>query len=149
MPITYQEAIKIIFTPGFVAWPGIIAALGLPASQLFSQGLPEGTPDTDDYFGRLSQRTVTRGQKTFRNGPEKRYRTEGMLIVQVMAPMSQAEAGSFAKGRAICEGLQSVYTSYPKNQSVEFLNIRIEELPNDGKRFRFNVIAEYNYDDIG
>lgn len=150
MPINYSDAVNEIIKPGFLTWPSLVTAHTVTGSKLYVQGLVEPkTFDADVYFGRISQRTIDRKQKTFRTSTEKRHRTVGALLIQVYAPMSQADNAAFFKGRKLCEALQKVYTDYPKNSAIEFLNVSIEELPNDGKHFRFNVVADYNYDDIG
>lgn len=149
MPITYELAVREIFKPCVTNWDAFCTAHTVAGSKLNIQGLKGfDVLDNDKFFGRISQRTISRGQKTFRTTAEKRHRTVGALLIQVYGPMSQADQNSFYKCRKLCEALQDLYTDYPKNSAIEFLNVSIEELPNDGKRFRFNVVADYNYDEV-
>ncbi len=149
MPITYELAVREIFKPCVTNWAAFCAAHTVAGSKLNIQGLPGfDVLDNDLFFGRISQRTISSPQRTFRTTEQKRYRTVGALLIQVYGPMSQADSGAFYKCRKLCEALQDLYRAYPKNSVIEFLNVSIEELPNDGKRFRFNVVADYNYDEV-
>lgn len=150
MTTDYTSAINEIFGPLNLVWASIVAANGALNAKLYIQGLPEPeAPDAVNFWGRLSQLTIARRQVSFTTASKKRHRVEGRLILQLFVPMAQAENASFWRGRNIAKAVKGVYSELTTPSGVQFLNVSIEELPNDGKRFRFNVIAEYNYDEIG
>lgn len=107
------------------------------------------TPDATKYWARVSIQGVSEAQVSLADevtGPAKRrYEPKGLIFVQVFAPMV---ADGMDKGRKLAMIARDAFRGQQTASGVVFRNVRINELPNDGKSYRFNVVAEYEYDDI-
>jgi hypothetical protein len=104
--------------------------------------------DAKAYWARISFRTVTTYQATFR-GPlanPRRWRVEGLVTVQFFAPM-QDEMG--ARNLEVLSPIgRDCYAGQKAADCVWFRRPRIQELNPDGKWHRANAIAVYEYDEI-
>jgi len=108
--------------------------------------------DPSKYWVRFSMRGVMSRQSAFimndNPGPSpQEYDTNGLIFVQVFAPMS--EVNGFAQGGLLAELAQAIFRGAETPSGVFFRNVRINELEDDTKSFRWNVIAEYEFSEIG
>lgn len=112
------------------------------------QGVPESTkPDASKYWCRVSQNTVIEEQSTLSDDSgRKRYTSSGLVWVQLFAPVSDVEAMN--KGRKLAEIARNAFRGKTTSGKVWFRNVRINELPNEESAVRFNVVAEYEYDEV-
>lgn len=112
------------------------------------QGINEGTtPDASKYWCRVSQQTVEEEQSTLADKDgKKRYTATGLIFVQLFGPIADVEA--FEKGRLLAVIARNVFRGKSTSGKVWFRNARIRELPNEESAVRFNVVAEYEYDEI-
>lgn len=107
-------------------------------------------PDPAKLWARLSHQGVRDGQTSMAaqvSGPDKRrYRVEGLLFVQIFAPMVDGGMDILEK---VANIVKNSYRGKISNVAgVIFRNVRINDLPNDGKSYRKNVVAETSYDEI-
>jgi len=112
------------------------------------QGIDEGTtPDASKFWCRVSQQTVIEEQSTIadENG-KRRYTADGLLFVQLFCPISDVEA--MEKGRKLAVIARNAFRGKATSGKVWFRNVRINELPKEESAYRFNVVAEYEYDEI-
>lgn len=161
MPASYTVAIDEIFTQartklGNGALNGG-TAIACPATTLIGyaldirwQGVEVATPpDATKYWARVSIQGVTEAQVSLADqvtGPAKRrYEPKGLIFVQLFAPMV---ADGMDNGRKLAMIARDAFRGQQTASGVVFRNVRINELSNDGKSYRFNVVAEYEYDDI-
>lgn len=148
MTATYPQAIDEMYGLFNTAWAAGAPAIVGYLPEIRWQGVEkEGSPETKKYWCRVSSQSVLERQITFRNGTDKRYQTDGLLFVQVFAPMSDAKA--MENLRALAVVARNAFRGKTTSSMIWFRNVRINELGPDNKAYRCNVVAEYQYDEIG
>lgn len=111
------------------------------------QGNERGDPPKK-YWVRISTQQVTSPQAAhiMRDEPGASpiaYDTNGLVFVQVFAPMSDED--SFRKGELIATKARDIFRAVETPSSVWFRNARFNELDPDGKHYRWNVKVEYQF----
>lgn len=148
MTATYPQAIDEMYGLFNAAWTaGAPAIVGYLPEVRWSGVEKEGAPETKKYWCRVSSQTVIERQITFRNGTDKRYQTDGLLFVQIFAPMSDAK--SMENLRSLAVVARNAFRGKTTSSMIWFRNVRINEFGPDSKAYRCNVVAEYQYDEIG
>lgn len=156
MSATYDVANDAMKSIVDSAWTNGAAAIIASATVsyipvLYFQGIePQIGPNSDQYWARWSRQSISAHQTTLRDGVNgKRYSDEGLIFVQVYAPMEIATASQKGEQLAmlIRESMRSL-GSANNPHAIVFTNLRINELAPDNKSYRWNVVAEYKYDDI-
>ena len=108
------------------------------------------TPDGSKFWGRVSTQTVFEEQTTLstcEGAPgQKRYTSSGLVFVQIFCPKSNAQANEF--GKKLSEVARSSFRGKSTPGNVWFRNVRINELPPEDLFYRFNVVAEFEYDEL-
>lgn len=144
-----------LFTQRFAA-PA--AAIVGGAVEIRYQGVtvrPGGQPlkpiDPSKYWVRFSMRGVMSRPSAFVMADEPEasqleFETNGLAFVQVFAPMS--EVNGFAQGLLLAELAQDIFRRTETASGVVFNNVRINELDDDTKSYRWNVIAEYEFSEV-
>lgn len=136
------------------AWPAAANAVGFAtAPTIRYQGVsiqPE-IPDPKTYWVRISTKNVLTRQTGFvaldaEAKSAKQHTTIGLLFVQVFAPKVDIQA--FRKGGMLAEAAQGIFQNRETPCSVIFRNVRVVELPDETEAYRFNVEAEYEYDQL-
>jgi len=146
MALTYDEAIDQIFSIFRTAWNAKSAAIVGYIPEVRWPGVEEpDTPNTDKFWVRVSQQTVKEGQSTLRNDGCTRYTTDGLLFIQLFCPKSDSK--SMEKGRKLAMLARDAYRGNSTDGKVWFRDARIKELPPEKDWYRFNIIAEYEYDE--
>jgi len=147
MTTTYEEAIDEMFTAFNTAWLASSAAVASYVPDVRWPGVEEpDTPDPSAFWSRISQQTVMEEQSTLRNGDAgQRYTADGLVFVQIFCPKSDPEA--MTKGRKLATIARNAFRGHTTSGKVWFRNTRINELPPEEKFYRFNVVAEYEYDE--
>jgi hypothetical protein len=147
MSATYEQAIDEIFARFHAIWTAQTPAVTLEAPELRWQGIenPEH-PGYDKYWVRVSQQTIDEGQASLR-APEcgQRYRTNGLLFIQIFCPKSDARA--MEKGRQLAVIARDCFRGYTTQSGVWFRNSRVSELEPEERWLRLNVIVAYQYDE--
>lgn len=152
MSATYPQAIDAIFALFNAAWSAGAPAIVGTVPQIRWQGT-EGTskPPVDGFWCMVSAQTVFEEQSTLKTGlapsENRRYTATGLLVVQLFCPMSDAEA--MDKGRRLAVVARNAFRGKETNNGVWFRNARINEIPPEENAYRFNIVVEYEYDDIG
>lgn len=146
MTANYSEAIDAMFSRFYTDWLSGTTAIVGTVPEVFWQGveLPE-KPIVDEFWCMVSTQTVMSEQATFRNNI-KRYTTSGLLVVQLFCPRSDSQ--SMQKGRELAELVQTTFRSGETANGVWFRKVRINELPAEENSYRFNVVVEYEFDEI-
>lgn len=154
MPYTRRQAVDTMFGQFNVAWNNVTygskSIVGY-VPQIIWQGKTEPLKiDFSKYFVRVSQQTVLETQSTlttecFLPG-HKRFTVDGMLFVQLFCPKSQADAEE--KGGDLARIARDAYRTPALGQSIFYRRGRIQELAPEEKCIRFNVVTEYQYDEI-
>jgi hypothetical protein len=100
------------------------------------------------YWVRLSSQQVTSPQSAHIMTDEPgaspvAYDTNGLVFVQVFAPMSEED--SYRKGELIATLARDIFRAVETPSGVWFRNARFNELDPDGKHYRWNVKVEYQF----
>ena len=149
MPATYEEAIDQLFETFKTAWDADTTAIVGYVPEIRWQGVESpNAPDTSKYWARASQQTVMESQTTLANEAGCiRYTAEGIVFIQVFCPKS--DSLSMENGRKLAMVGKEGFRGKKTSGGIWFRNVRIQELPAEMKWNRLNVMAEYEYDEIG
>lgn len=151
MTTTYVNAIDEMFALFNAAWQNNTSAIVGYVPTLYWPGIiPEDTPDASKYWGRVSQQTVTEEQSTLSNDEglpgSKCFTINGLIFVQLFCPVSDVSA--MQTGRLLAVVAKKAFRGKTTSSGVVFRNARINELSPENNAIRFNVVAEYEYDEI-
>lgn len=153
MSTSPQQARKEIFALIAAEWaakaPAIVAPLAVP--ELRYQGVEKAAlPGATKFWARASTQLATTRQAAFAmaglGATVPVYDTEGVVFIQVFAPMK--EPGSYAKGELLAELGQCMFMAAETASGVWFRNPRINELVPDGTWYRWNVIADFRFNQV-
>lgn len=107
-------------------------------------------PDASKFWVRVSQQTLIEQQTAFsknvNNNAGRRFTTKGLMFIQLFCPKS--ETRSFQMGAELAVVAKNSLRGKSTANCVWFRNVRINELPPEELCFRFNVVAEYEYDEV-
>lgn len=148
MTTNYVDAIDQMFSLFNSAWNAETMAIVGYVPDVRWPGVEEpGTPDASKYWARVSQQTVIEEQSTISddNG-KRRYTASGLIFVQLFCPKS--EAAAMENGRKLAIIARNSFRGKTTSGKVWFRNARINELAPEESAYRFNVVAEYEYDEV-
>jgi len=104
---------------------------------------PQGT------YVRLSMQQVLSPQRGFlhiEDGSDSAvFETAGLFFCLVHVPMAMEDG--FRNGDLIATALRNTMRSTDTGSGMWFRNARFNELPSDGQFYKWNVIAEYEFDE--
>lgn len=152
MSTTPQLARKSILALIAAGWAAKAPAIvgGATSPELRYQGDERGAlPGSGKFWARASTQLATTRQSAFvmDNSPSPvGFTTAGIVAVQVFAPMT--ERGSYAKGELLAEALQCMFMATETATGVWFRNPRINELVDDGTWYRWNVLADFQFNQV-
>lgn len=105
-------------------------------------------PEASKYWARVSIQTVFEEQTALAGSDSKRrYTASGLVFVQLFCPKSRSDAGEI--GRKLAEIARNSFRGKSTPGNVWFRNARINELSPENLFYRLNVVAEFEYDEIG
>ena len=143
----YSNARDEIFAQLTAVLPALNTLLGYTPNIVY-QGVETAVKmPTDKLWVRISQQTVIETQATLRADNGRRYRSEGLVFVQIFIPKTEPQ--NYAFGLSCANVIKNAYRGKQTNGCIWFRNVRIQELPAEMAWFRVNVVAEYQYDEIG
>lgn len=152
MTAKYTEAIDAMFALFLSAWTAGSAAIVGSVPEVRWQGVESPlAPVNNGYWCRVSAQNVLERQSTYKTGvapnENRRYTSSGLLIVQIFCPTTDAQA--MDKGRQLAMLVRDAFRGKSTANDVWFRNARINELSPEMDAYRFNVVVDYSYDDIG
>jgi len=133
------------------AWQSTVAIVGyVPEVQW--QGVQYRTmPDGSKYWARLSKQTVIESQATLSTCEglpgQRKYETSGLIFVQIFCPKSDSQA--FELGQKLATVARNAFRGKVTPGKIWFRNVRINELEPEELYQRFNVVSEYEYNELG
>lgn len=157
MTATYTIARDEMFARfGVEAAPLLDAIAGSPVEVRYQGRFVNTPPDPSKFWMRLSTRNLTSRQTAFVSpdqatvdgsgrGP-KVHEERGMLFVEIYAPLTDPEG--FERAGKLAELVQDVYQNAETPSGVWFRSVRINDLNDDGKSYRFNVVGQYLFDKL-
>lgn len=114
------------------------------------QGVEQGAkPGPLSFWARASTKNAFTRQAAHQmpregeGGAEVIYTTYGAVFIQVFAPMKNPHG--WAHGELLAELGQRMFMASETSSAVWFRNPRYVELENDGTWYRWNVIADYQF----
>lgn len=152
MTLQYDQARDEIFAVFNTAWQANAAAQAGYIPEVRWQGVQyREIPDGSKFWCRISKDNVFEEQTSLSTcvgtPGQRRYTASGLAIVQLFCPKSNTE--SFAIGQKLAKVAQDAFRGRSTGNGMWFRNVRIKELDPEETCFRFNVVAEFEYDDIG
>lgn len=153
MTATYNQARDQIFALFKAAWDAQTTALAGYVPEVRYQGLEVGEkPDGSKHWCRISTQSVTEEQATLSTCVEEpgksRYESSGLVFVQIFSPKS--EATGYEVGQQLAQVARNAFRGKKTTPGeVWFRNVRINNISPENLLYRFNVVAEYEYDEIG
>lgn len=151
MPIPYDTASDEMYALFFEAWKAGAAEFNdgeVPVVKWPYKFDGKGNP-VDSVWARVSRQTVREGQAALVNGENggRVYTSDGLLFVQIFAPLNDAKAGWRLLKLAMLA--RDSFRGQSTPGGVWFRNMRIQELPADAKSYQIKVVTEYQYDELG
>lgn len=151
MTATFTQARDEMFALVKTAWDAGTAAIVGYVPYVHWQGVEvQGKQDGSKYWARVSKQTVDSEQTSLSMnvGEEgkRRYNEYGIIFIQLFCPKSQGDAE--AKGGELAEFARAIFRGVSTENCVWFKNARINEVPAEDLFHRFNVVAEFEYDEV-
>jgi len=147
MTTTYPAAIDEMFNLFKATLAATLASVGINPGDVvvryFGRDL-ETVPPVNKFMVEVSQLTSTDRQTGF--GVSTRlYTATGTLYMKVFAP--QVGANNYRKGQQLADGLKKGFRPRQTAGSVWYRQARVQELLPEKGAYRFNVSADYTYDE--
>jgi hypothetical protein len=151
MTTTYVDAQNEIYSVLFVAWNNGASAIAGYVPEIRWIGAEKAPKIVQDKFwASASIKTVISQQSTLSNCEgiigQKKYTETGLLFIQIFAPMSVGSG--MLNGKKLATLARNAYRGVSTESGVWFRNARINDLEPDDGFYRWNVIAEFEYDEL-
>ena len=152
MTIEFDQARDEIFTLFNTAWQAETGAVAGYVPEIRWQGVEyRDTPDGSKFWARVTKDTVLEEQTTLSTCEgkpgQKRYTASGLVFVQIFCPKSNTQA--FAIGQKLAKIARNAFRGKTTPGKIWFRNVRINELDPEELYYRFNVVTEFEYDELG
>ena len=149
--INYAQAMDEIRRRFYEDWTAKASLIvGYTPEVTFANVGKKETPQSNVYWARFSTQTVTDEQATLSNcegTPNQfKYTAEGLIFVQLFLPKDDLQANE--KGEKLAVIARNAFRKKSTAGGVWFKNARIQEQPQEELFYRFNVVAEYSYDEL-
>lgn len=147
MSTSYVLAIKSMFALFNTAWAANTTAIAGYVPKVYWPGIEDAAKaDPTKFWARVSQQTVLESQTTLAE-PTKRFTAKGLIFIQLFCPKTNST--SIDLGRSLAVVARNAFRGKTSSQHVWFRDARINELPSEESYHRFNVVVEYEYDEMG
>ena len=144
MPCNYSQAIDEISLLIKTAWdvntPAILGYIPVVYWPWVDTGI---IPVTTKFYAKLSFKTGMTTQATLA-GDNRRYVSTGIVIFEICGPKDDPSASH--KMKELCQIVLTCLRKCPNN--VRLRNSSINEKPLDAGRIRFEVLSQFQYDEI-
>lgn len=146
--MTPSEARDEIYTLFTDAWTASNIRAKMP--EIRYQGKEKGSVPNDAYI-RLSMQQVASPQSahTMPDGPEAsgtQYTTHGLIFGQLFIPASERDG--YYNGELLATFARDIFRASQTPSGVWFRNPRFNELEPEGSKFRWNIVVEYEYNEV-
>lgn len=147
--ITQGQARDEIFAFFKQYWDAETTAIAGYIPNIEWQGVqPRNIPDTARHWCRISIQAVSEGQAAFSNDlGNQKFTAFGLVFAQIFSPRS--ESNGFEIGIALGEVGKKAFRGKKTVGGIWFRNVRLVELEPEDSFYRLNVVAEYEYDELG
>lgn len=126
-----------------------VSIIGEPLYTVYQGVESDGKIPSNKFWARISLQTVTEEQATFRGSDlQRRYETNGLVFVQLF--MAKEKPENYQLGLKLAVIIKNAFRGQQTDGCIWFRNVRIQEnLPAESSWFRLNVVAEYQYNELG
>lgn len=150
--IEFDAANDEINTLFLNAWNAGSAAIVGYIPEIRWQGVQyRDLPDGSKFWVRLSKQTVIEGQaalSTDAGAPgQRKYTVAGLVFVQLFCPKSNTQA--FELGQKLAKLSRNAFRGKSTPGKIWFRNVRINEIDPEELYERFNVVTEFEHDELG
>lgn len=151
MTTNYVQARDEMFSLFADKWNAESAAIAGYIPELLFEGTEKaGKPSNAKYWARLSMQSVLAEQSTLSTcegaAGQKMYTDNGLIFIQLFAPKS--EPAGYVTLANLAMLARNVFRNVSTPGKVWFRNARINPLSPEEVFYRFNVVAEFEYDEI-
>jgi hypothetical protein len=149
--IDYQNARNEINSIFYADWNLNSIAVAGYVPEIHWQGVEKKeSPAGDKTWLRFSQQTVSEKQVTLSDQVVDkggvRYSIDGILVIEFFCPRNELRA--WENGGKYAQIAKNIFRSKGTKNCIWFRNARIQELPIQESFYRFNVFADFEYDEI-
>lgn len=117
--------------PYRIEWPGV------------DSGSP---PSPREAWARVTYRESRSTQTSFTPGAAKRYTRRGRITVQVFAPLAEGKGTTLAETLSIIA--RDAFEGKQTPSGVWFHAVTSQDIGRSTSWYQFNVVAEFEYDEI-
>lgn len=114
-----------------VFWPGVVE--------------PEPPPQTSPW-ARYIVNHVTGQQATLAAVGSRLFNRTGLVTIQIFSPINQE--GGLDKLQQLAMIAKDAFEGKSTEENIWFRNVRIQEIGASGNLYQFNVLAEFDYDEL-
>lgn len=105
--------------------------------------VPGSTPTTETTWARVTLRHTTGAQTSLTGGlGVQRYTNKGFVWVQIFSPIGDGSVAGYSASQVVVSAFRDAKTA------VLFRNVSFNEAGNDGAFERFDVKAQFEYDEV-
>jgi hypothetical protein len=140
-----QQLFKAAWDAGTSAIAGYI-----PAVEWY--GAENATPvDREKIWVRFSTQNLLDQQATLSTDAglpgQRRYESSGLVFVQLFIP--KTIDNGVILGRQLAQVAKNAFRGKTTSGKVQFNNVTIKDLTPEDLFYRFNIVAEYDFDELG
>lgn len=121
-------------------------AQSAPVPEVLYQDDKKDTPSGNDSWARVTVLHNVSGQVTMGPPNNRRFRRQGLVTVQIFTPFGDGLTDSDIFAKVALDAFEGKETG--GGDTVEFRNVRMEEIGQNGNWHQTNVIAEFEYDEV-
>ena len=147
MPVSsFTDARDTILSTFTTAWNAITPTV----PPLLYEDSKQEVPDTQVSWARIQVRhnvftQETIGGRLSTGGGGRRFRRFGLVTVQIFTKAGDGLRTSDSLAKVALDAFEGVDAGA---DTIEFRNVRLNEIGRDGEWFQVNVLAEFEYDEI-
>lgn len=123
----------------------VLDASAYSSVRVFYPDTTAATPSDEVPHLRAFVDHVTESQVTLGSSGNRRYRVGGIASVQIFTPFGHGQVEADAISGVVKGAFRGVNTG---NDSIEFRNVRVFDVGQDGAWLQTNVLADFVYDEI-
>lgn len=154
MTATPEQAEDETFALFKAAWDdGASAIVGYTPEVRYEGKEKTSVPAVSKYWVRISMQFVAEDQATLSDcvavAGSKRFETSGLVFVQVFAPKTDSAEG-YRKGRLLAKLARNAFRGkHTSPGNVWFRRCRINNVLPDADFYKFNVVSDFQFQEIG
>ena len=143
-PSAKDEIFALFRTKWNADTPALTGAGAIPVEW---PGVDSGAPSSPDQpYAAIFMRIINSRQSTFGETGQRRFTRFGLITVQCFAPLSAGNGSTFAENEAIIA--RDAFEGIGSDSGIWFRNVRTIEIGATKEYYQFNVVAEFQFDEM-